>query len=71
MGSGLGCWSLAVVGPGGDGCCCVWLFLKERSLEKRETMVAVVGIDGDDFNGGCRIAVYWTAGRGLRSMWFD
>jgi hypothetical protein len=55
MGSGLG-WSLAV-GPGGGGCCCVWLFLKERSLEKRETMVAVVGVHGGDVDGGCRIAL--------------
>ena len=58
MESGLGSWSLVVVGPGGGGCCCcVWLFLKERSLEKRETMVAVVGVHGGDVDGGCRIAL--------------
>jgi hypothetical protein len=43
---GSGCWSLAVVvvAGAGVGCCCVWLFLKERNLERKETMVAVLAL---------------------------
>jgi hypothetical protein len=55
------CWSLVVVvvvvvaGVAGVGCCCVWLFLKERNLERKDTIVAVLRVgDIENCNGGCR-----------------
>jgi hypothetical protein len=66
---GSGCWSLAVgvvvvvvvVAGVGAGCCCVWLFLKERNLEKKETIDAVLALPAmlgmAMMDVGCRMAV--------------
>ena len=64
---GSGCWSLAVgvgvvvVAGVGVGCCCVWLFLKERNLERKETIDAFLALSAmwrmAMMDVGCRMAV--------------